>query len=168
MMRIRELCPEDAAPARAIWNEVVAAGNAFPQEEPLATDDEALCFFQSQTRCAVAVDSAADEGQVLGLYILHPNNVGRCAHVANASYAVAASARGRGIGRALVEDSLTALGPCGYAGLQFNAVVASNEDAIRLYEDLGFTRVGTIPGGFRNKRGALEDIHLFYHAAPLA
>lgn len=165
-MRIRELQPKDAGQARAIWNGVVAAGNAFPQEEQIASDEDALRFFQSQTRCAVAVEDAAGGDEVLGLYILHPNNVGRCAHVANASYAVAASARGRGIGRALVEDSLASLGPCGFAGLQFNAVVASNTGALRLYDKLGFTRIGTIPGGFRNGDGVAEDIHIFYHAAP--
>lgn len=165
-MLIRELQPGDTGQARAIWNSVVMAGNAFPQEEQIASDDEARCFFQSQTRCAVAVDDAAGSDEVLGLYILHPNNEGRCSHVANASYAVAASARGRGIGRALVEDSLASLGPCGFAGLQFNAVVASNASALNLYEKLDFTRVGTIPGGFRNKNDVVEDIHIFYHAAP--
>jgi hypothetical protein len=41
-MLIREICPEDASAARAIWNEVVIAADAFPQIEPLSTDVEAL------------------------------------------------------------------------------------------------------------------------------
>ena len=44
--------------------------------------------------------ACAEDGRVLGLYILHPNNVGRCGHIANASYAVSSAARGKGIGRA--------------------------------------------------------------------
>ncbi len=74
-----------------IWNEVVRAGNAFPQFDEMSVE-EARGFFSDQSRCAVAVD----EGGVVGLYILHPNNVGRCAHTANASYAVDSSARGKG------------------------------------------------------------------------
>ncbi len=83
-------------------------------------------------------------------------------HVANASYAVASSARGLGLGRALVKDSLAQAARKGFRGLQFNAVVARNEGAIHLYEYLGFTRVGTIPGGFVNGFGNFEDMHIYY------
>lgn len=103
------------------------------------------------------------DGKVVGLYILHPNNVGRCGHIANASYGVSRDCRGRGVGRALVEDSLAACGALGFRLLQFNAVVASNLGAIALYQSLGFQRVGTIPGGFRLKDGRYEDIIVFYH-----
>lgn len=162
---------------RAIWNEVVRAGNAFPQFEELTDDEEAEAFFASQTRTAVAVDcegapaeergadDSPDAGKVVGLYILHPNNVGRCAHTANTSYAVDSSCRGRGIGRALVQDSLDNLKPCGFRGLQFNAVVASNLSAIRLYESMGFARIGVIPGGFLNGEGVYEDMIIFHHPA---
>ena len=142
------------------WNEVVAAGNAFPQENQM-NEAEAREFFGAQSYCGVAKDEA---GRVLGMYILHPNNVGRCGHVANASYAVASSARGCGVGRMLVEDSLAQAARLGFRGLQFNAVVASNAGAIHLYGKLGFMQVGTIPGGFRNLVGEYEDIHIFYHA----
>lgn len=159
-MDIREWCEDDLAAMLPIWNEVVQAGNAFPQVDPMGAD-EARAFFAAQSRTAVA----EMDGRVVGLYILHPNNVGRCGHVANASYAVASSARGQGVGRALVQDSLRQLAPLGFRGLQFNAVVASNQGAIALYEQLGFARIGTIPGGFCNGQGAYEDMHVFYHEA---
>lgn len=154
---IRPYREEDLVEMVGVWNEVVEAGRAFPQIEPL-TVDEARTFFAEQTRSAVA----DLDGRVAGLYILHPNNVGRCAHVANASYAVAPGARGCGLGRKLVEDSLAQAARAGFRGLQFNAVVASNRAAKRLYEDLGFTRVGTIPGGFRNAEDVFEDMHVYY------
>lgn len=79
--------------------------------------------------------------------ILHPNNVGRCGHIANASYAVATSMRGCGVGELLVRDSLVAGAALGFRILQFNAVVCTNKATIRLYEKLGFVRLGIIPDG---------------------
>ena len=138
-----------------IWNEVVEDGTAFPQEELLnvRTGKE---FFASQTYNAVAVNM--DTGQVCGLYILHPNNVGRGGHICNASYAVRSECRGLHIGEKLVSDCLIQGKRHGFRVLQFNAVVASNIHARHLYERLGFVQLGTIPAGFRMKDGHYEDI----------
>ena len=137
----------------AIWNQVVRGGIAFPQEEEL-TEATAPALFDSQSHCGVA----EEEGRVVGLYILHPNNVGRCGHLCNASYAVEAGCQGRGIGRALVTDCMVQGKELGFGILQFNAVVASNAAARHLYESLGFQGLGTIPGGFRMPDGSYADI----------
>ena len=160
MITIRAYTQQDAAAAMDIWNEVVREGVAFPQVEELAPD-EAHGFFASQSYTAVAWDS--DTAEVVGLYILHPNNVGRCGHICNASYAVASFARGRHIGEALVLDSLAKGRELGFRILQFNAVVESNVHARHLYERLGFRPLGIIPGGFRLKSGVFEDICPYYH-----
>ena len=102
------------------------------------------------------------QGTVVGLYILHPNNVGRCGHLANASYAVTAAQRGLHIGEKLVLDSLSVAKKLGFRVLQFNAVVKNNAAAIHLYDKLGFTQLGVVPGGFRTPEGNYEDIILFY------
>ena len=141
-----------------IWNEVVDEGTAFPQEE-LLTEQTGADFFAAQTYCAVAVD----ENGVCGLYILNPNNVGRCGHICNASYAVSSEKRGLHIGEALVSDCLVQAKLHGFGVLQFNAVVATNVHARHLYERLGFTQLGTIPKGFRLKSGEYEDICPYYH-----
>ena len=142
-----------------IWNEVVREGVAFPQVEEL-TEQEAEGFFSSQSYTGIAEDS--ETGEIVGLYILHPNNVGRCGHIANTSYAVKSSKRGLHIGEQLVKDSLTVGARLGFRLMQFNAVVAANVHALHLYERLGFTRLGTIPQGFLMKDGHYEDIILFY------
>ena len=142
-----------------IWNEVVEDGVAFPQEE-LLNDQTGREFFAAQTCSAVAED---ENGLVCGLYILHPNNVGRCGHICNASYAVRRDQRGLHIGEALVSDCLSRAKTYGYRVLQFNAVVATNTHARHLYERLGFQQLGTIPGGFRMKDGRYEDICPYYH-----
>lgn len=159
MISIRKYEPKDIAKITAIWNEVVKEGVAFPQEE-LLDEKSGKIFFDSQTYCGVAED---ESGELLGLYILHPNNVGRCGHICNASYAVSSAHRGRHIGEKLVGDSLIRGRESGFSVLQFNAVVATNTHARHLYERLGFTQLGVIPKGFRMKDGSFEDICPYYH-----
>jgi GNAT superfamily N-acetyltransferase len=143
-----------------IWNDVVQEGIAFPQEDCL-TAETGNAFFGAQTYCAVAED--CESGKIYGLYILHPNNVGRCGHSCNASYAVSSESRGLHIGEKLVNDSLVQAKRHGFRIIQFNAVVAANTHARHLYERLGFKQLGTIPGGFRMKDGHYEDICPYYH-----
>lgn len=159
MVAIREYRTEDMAAAMAIWNEVVREGVAFPQVEEL-TEQEADDFFSSQSHTGVAEDS--ETGEVVGLYILHPNNVGRCRHISNTSYAVRSDRRGQHIGEQLVKDSLAMGARLGFRLMQFNAVVAANVHALHLYERLGFKQLGRIPRGFLMKDGHYEDIVLFY------
>lgn len=156
-MRIRAYAKEDLPAMIDIWNEVITEGMAFPQED-LLTLETGTVFFREQTHAAVAEEG----GTVTGLYILHPNNIGRCGHIANASYAVKAACRGRGIGEHLVRDCLKTAKEKGFSILQFNAVVESNAPARRLYERLGFIPLGTIPGGFCTKDGQYENICLYY------
>ncbi|MGN0151976.1 MAG: GNAT family N-acetyltransferase [Wujia sp.] len=156
---VREFNEQDVTAVREIWNQIVEEGNAFPQTDPLLNDEEAMEFFVTQTYTGVA----ERDGKILGVYVLHPNNIGRCGHIANASYAVDRDARGEHVGEALVRDSLYMAGKKGFEILQFNAVVASNVAAVALYEKLEFVEIGTIPGGFLNKDNEYEDIRLFYH-----
>ncbi|MGN0592816.1 MAG: GNAT family N-acetyltransferase [Ruminococcus sp.] len=159
-IEIRPYRKADLPAMREIWNETVEAGNAFPQRDCLSSK-EASVFFQEQTCSCVAVDQKT--GVVVGLYILHPNAVGRCSHIANASYAVWSVMRSRGIGRKLVVHSLHQAKLHGFRILQFNAVVSSNAAARRLYEQMGFVKLGTIPGGFHADDDRYLDIVLYYH-----
>ena len=154
-IKVRQYTKEDITDANAIWNAVVREGVAFPQEEELdeVTGEE---FFTSQSYTGIAYDE--ETGETVGLYILHPNNVGRCGHICNASYAVRSDLRGHRIGGILVKDCIKKAKEIGYGVLQFNAVVATNEPALKLYKKLGFTQLGVIPKGFRMIDGHFEDI----------
>ena len=156
-MIIRKYNEKDLAAMIAIWNEIVEDGIAFPQEELLDNKTGAE-FFASQSYCGVA----DDDGKVVGLYILHPNNIGRCGHICNASYAVSSSCRGKHIGEKLVLDCIENAKRIGFKILQFNAVVESNVHARHLYERIGFTQLGVIPKGFRMKDGHYEHICPYY------
>lgn len=157
-MQIKEYAEEDLNSLTEIWNEVVDDGIAFPQTEKLSRESAAE-FFASQSFTGVAVD----DGEVMGLYILHPNNVGRCGHIANASFAVRRSERGKHIGEKLVLDCIEKARELGFVLIQFNAVVESNIHARHLYERLGFKPIGTVPNGFLMKDGTFENICLYYY-----
>ena len=157
-MQIRQYQIKDIPEMIAVWNEVVEDGIAFPQEENL-TEETGKAFFASQSYTGVA----EDDGKIVGLYILHPNNIGRCGHICNASYAVSSTCRGQHIGEKLVLDCLKVAKDLGFRVLQFNAVVESNIHARHLYEWLGFVQLGTIPGGFRMKDGHYGNICPYYH-----
>ncbi|MDO5417918.1 MAG: GNAT family N-acetyltransferase [Lachnospiraceae bacterium] len=159
MITIRKYTDEDIEDMVKIWNTVVEDGIAFPQEDKLSFE-EGKAFFAGQTFCGVAEDS--DIEKVVGLYILHPNNVGRCGHICNASYAVDAEVRGLHIGEKLVKHSISQAAKEQFRILQFNAVVKTNVHARNLYERCGFTQLGTIPKGFRMKDGHYEDICPYY------
>lgn len=158
-IKIRKYEPKDAEQAAEIWNHIVDEGIAFPQEEDL-TQNTADAFFRRQTYTGIALN--AENGEMLGLYILHPNNIGRCGHICNASYAVRADLRGQHIGRELVLDCFKQAAAAGFRILQLNAVVASNTAARKLYEELGFVELGTVPGGFHVIDGSYCDIVLYY------
>ena len=177
MVRVRGWQKEDLPDMVRIWNEVVRDGIAFPQEEEL-DEESGRAFFEAQSHCGVAVitpDGEGSEGDdalgasgegllgeaashIAGLYILHPNNVGRCGHIANASYAVEGTSRGEHIGEQLVLNSLKEAKVRGFRVMQFNAVVKTNMHARHLYERIGFKPLGEIPGGFRMKDGHYETI----------
>jgi len=157
-MRVSEYSENDLQEMIKIWNEVVEEGVAFPQEETLDINNGRE-FFASQSYCGIAKEG----GIVYGLYILHPNNVGRCGHICNASYAVSRGCRGRHIGEKLVIHCMEKAREIGFTILQFNAVVETNLHARHLYQRLGFIQLGIIPNGFRMKDGHYENICPYYH-----
>lgn len=154
-IQIREYTKNDVIEAIAIWNEVVEDGIAFPQMEQLTLETGNELFLE-QSFTGIAYD--INSNKVLGLYILHPNNIGRCGHISNASYGVKKDMRGHHIGEKLVKHSLKKAKELGFKIMQYNAVVKSNESALHLYEKLGFVKLGIIPKGFLMKDGSYQDI----------
>lgn len=154
-IEIRSYESADIGAVLLIWNQVVTDGVAFPQTECL-TEETGDAYFRGQSFTGIAVDS--ERGAMVGIYTLHPNNVGRCGHICNASYAVSGNLRGQGVGELLVRHCMKMAKEIGFRILQFNAVVKTNAAALHLYEKLGFTQLGVIPGGFRLNDERYEDI----------
>jgi len=103
-----------------------------------------------------------EEGEILGSYILKPNQIDLGNHMANASYMVHPEAQGKGIGRKLAEHSLVIAKKAGYLGMQFNIVISTNTAAIKLWKSLGFHILGTCPNAFRHPKLGLVDTHIMY------
>lgn len=159
-IEIKNFHKNDVKSMMRIWNEAVLDGETLPQQNVL-TEKDALTFFTSQTSTCIAIDKST--GVVVGLYILHPNGIGHCSHIANASYVVWSVMRHKGIGRKLVKHSLKETKRKGFRLLQFNAVVSTNIAAQKLYESMNFKRLGILPGGYKNDSGEYIDTILYYH-----
>ena len=160
-LTFRAYTGEDLPELMEIWNDILEDGAAFPGTE-LYELPEFAAMLEEQS----AVTCMFQDGSLAGYYILHPNNIGRCSHVANASYAMKKEFRGRGLGKHLVEHSLSLAAELGFRGMQFNVVVAGNTAALKIYRGAGFQTVGVIPGGFLLKNGVYSDMYILYR--PLA
>ena len=139
--------PNEIKEMMRMWNDILIDGVAFPGLE-LYNDESFRDMLIHQT----AVTCMLVDEKMVGYYILHPNNIGRCAHVANASYILDKSVRGKHLGKYLVKNSIEEAKACQFKGMQFNAVVASNHAALHIYQELGFQHIGTIPQGFLFKK----------------
>lgn len=148
-MEIREFTEADWPQVWSIVREVVRAEETFVYD-PAMTEEQARQTWLEPVpgRTVVAVEG----DRVLGTAKMGANRSGPGAHVSTASFMVAAGARGRGVGAALCQDALAWAGARGFAGMQFNAVVESNEAAVRLYRRLGFQVLGTVPGPSTTRR----------------
>ncbi len=134
----------------AIFVDIVARGEGFPQQPPLTRS----VFEDVWVRPVTLVVGAMRNGTLLGAYYLKPNLPGMGSHIANAGYVVDRRYRGLGLGRVLVKDSIARAPLAGFDAIQFNFVFADNP-ARALYEDLGWQIVGKVPDGIAPGRDAI-------------
>jgi GNAT superfamily N-acetyltransferase len=158
-MEIREYAPADWPQVWPIIEEVVRGGDTFMYDPAMTQEQARGTWIESPPGLTIV---AADGGTVTGTAKMGPNYPPPGAHVSSASFMVAASGRGQGIGRALVEYAVDWAKRHDYAGMQFNAVAASNEHAVRLYQRLGFEVVGTVPRAFDHPRLGRVGLHIMY------
>ena len=145
-MRIRAASDADDDAIWRILEPVFRAGETYPIPRDIPRAD-ALAYWRSPGH---SVFVAEDAGAVVGTYYLRANNRGGGGHIANCGYIVAPDAFGRGVARAMCTHSLDQARERGFTAMQFNFVIASNERAVRLWQNLGFAIVGQLPGAFRH------------------
>lgn len=159
-LRIREIGPEEFPHAWPIFREVIAGSDTYSYPPDLSMEQAQAMWLTPPSRCFIA-ESGVD---VVGLYMLRPNQPGLGDHVANAGYMVAPQARGRGIASAMCEHSLAEARRAGFAAMQYNFVVSSNEGAVGLWQRHGFAIVGRVPGAFRHAALGPTDVFVMHRA----
>jgi GNAT superfamily N-acetyltransferase len=137
---IRPATPGDHDELFEAFALIVLSGEGFPQSPPVSRPEFDDYFIAHSSVVCVA----RHDGVLAGAYYVKPNFVGRAAHIANAGYFVLPTFRGLGLGRALVEHSLSEAPRHGFDALQFNLVFESNP-ARSMYRSLGFSEIGRIP-----------------------
>lgn len=153
--------PATAADAHAVWEilePMIRAGETYPLPRALGREAALTYWFAPGHEVFVA----EDDGRIEGTYYLRANQDGGGSHVANCGYVTAAAAGGRGVGRAMCEDSLARARARGFRAMQFNFVVSTNERAVRLWRSCGFEIVGRLPEAFRHPvRGYVDEFVMF-------
>jgi L-amino acid N-acyltransferase YncA len=153
-MRIRPATPEDEDAIWSILDPICASGEVFcvPRDGGRAAAFD--YWFSGRGRQVFVAETT---GGILGTSYLRPNHAGGGAHVANAGYATAPAAQGKGVARALLVHSLETARAQGFRAMQFNFVVATNTRAIGTWEAAGFATVGRLPGAFLHPTAGYVD-----------
>ncbi|WP_277212993.1 GNAT family N-acetyltransferase [Isoptericola croceus] len=159
--RVREATADDWSGIWRVLEPALRAGETYTYPRDI-TEDEARTAWMLPVpaRVLVAVDDVT--GEVLGIAKYLPNHPGAGAHVANASFVVGQEAAGRRVGRALAEAVLEGAKADGYRAMQFNAVVETNERAVRLWRSLGFEVLATVPEAFDHPARGLVGLHVMH------
>ena len=160
-MKIRPATDSDRD---AIWNilhEIISVGDTYALDPNISREDALAYWFTPGTH-VYAVEQPGIG--IAGTYILRLNQSGGGSHVANAGFMVSAKARGQGFGRAMAEHCLSEARRLGFRAMQFNYVISTNTAAIRLWQELGFEIVGTLPNAFRHPEKEYVDVYVMYRS----
>jgi GNAT superfamily N-acetyltransferase len=158
-VQVRAYGDDDWASVWPIFREVVTAGDTYAYDPNWSSGQARSVWVETPPGVTVV---AIQGTRLLGTAKMGPNRPGPGSHVATASFMVAGHARGRGVGRALGEYALAWARDQGYAAMQFNAVVESNEPAVRLWRALGFEIIGTVPEAFEHPTLGRVGLHVMH------
>ncbi|MGH8989607.1 MAG: GNAT family N-acetyltransferase [Acidimicrobiales bacterium] len=140
-MRLRLVQPEDAEDIRSIYNhEVTSGSNTFDLVS--RSPDEQRAWISRHRGAHPAIVALEDPAPVLGFAVVSPfRDRAAYATTVEDSVYVHRDHRGRGIGRALLEELLRLA-----AGHGFHTVIArisaENEPSVQLHRACGFDAVG--------------------------
>jgi ribosomal protein S18 acetylase RimI-like enzyme len=157
---IRAPTPADHDAIWAILEPVIRAGEtlAIPRD---FDREQALPLWLAPDRTARVLE---EDGMILGVFYIRPNQDGGGAHVANGAYVTASDARGRGVARRMCAASLDLARAQGYRAMQFNFVISTNARAVRLWQAMGFAIVGRLPDVFAHPVHGFVDAYVMHRA----
>jgi L-amino acid N-acyltransferase YncA len=143
-----------------IFRDVIRSGDTYVFAPDTPREDAFAYWFGP----GVASFVADTDGRVVGMYKIVRNQPGLGSHVANASFMVAPSESGRGIGASMGTHCLDEARRRGFLAMQFNFVVSTNAAAIALWKRLGFAIVGTLPKAFNHRDLGLVDAYVMFRS----
>lgn len=141
-----------------LWKDIMDQKVYYSYDDTYTRDDIEKIWINLKHLCYVAEDAR----RIVGAYIIKDNQPGHGKHIANASYMVDTKIRNKGIGQQLCAHSLISAKEAGYRAMQFNLVVSTNTNAIKVWKAHGFKIIGTIPEGFYHFEQGYVDAHIFY------
>ena len=182
MIKIRPATDADHDAIWKIFHEIISAGDTYALDPRMSRDEALAYWFRADTQTYVAELHRQSVGEaagfpgtatpppaggmkdqvIVGTYILRPNQSGGGSHVSNAAFMVARDSEGFGVGHRMAEHCLSEARRMGFHAMQFNFVISTNTRAIRLWKNLGFEIVGTLPGAFRHPQKKYVDVYVMY------
>jgi phosphinothricin acetyltransferase len=161
MATLRSAREADLPAVTAIYNDAVARTTATFDVDPKTLEDQRAWFQRHGPAHPVIV--AEEDGRVVGWASLSPWS-DRCAYARTAEISVylEESARGRGIGGALV-DEILARGRAAGIRQVLARVVAGNEASLRVHQRRGFRDAGVLRR-VGEKFGRVLDVHMLQAA----
>ena len=183
-IKIRSATTKDHDAIWKIFHEIISAGDTYSLDPRMSREEALAYWFRADTQTYVAELHRQSVGEavgfprtatpsptggmkdqvIVGTYILRPNQSGGGSHVANAAFIVASDAQGCGVGCAMAEHCLNEARRIGFRAMQFNYVISTNTPAIRLWQELGFEIVGTLPGAFRHPEKGYLDVYVMFRS----
>ncbi len=157
-MNIRKATEIDIDQVWEIFTKVIKTGDTYVFSPNTPKKDLKKHWFAEYMETYVIEEN----GQILGTYIIKPNQIDLGNHIANCGYMVNPNAQGKGIGKKLCEHSLETAKRNGFEAIQFNIVVSTNKGAIELWKKYGFEIIGITPKGFRHYELGLVDTYIMY------
>ena len=156
--KIRKATIKDYDAVWEIFSKVIQTGDTYVFSPNTPKEKLHKHWFASHMQTYVLEEN----GEILGTYILKPNQIDLGSHIANASYMVHPNTQGKGIGKKLCEHSLKTAKELGFKAMQFTTVISTNVAAINLWKNYGFTIIGTTPKGFKHQKLGYIDSYIMY------
>jgi len=145
-------------------NREIAKGDTYAYTETMSLEDFGTYWFAKfvgimllddwgatvdacLARLAESINIEKDwERECLGSFYIKPNYPGRSSHVCNGTFLVTDGQRNRGVGRLMGEGYLEWAPKLSYTYSVFDLVYETNVASCKIWDALGFKRVGRIKG----------------------
>ena len=157
-MKIREAEETDFEKIWPIFFEIVSAGETYAYPQNTSKEEAENLWMKIPRKTFVR----EQDGELLGTYFIKTNQPGCGNHVCNCGYMVSSKVRGQGLATLMCKHSQKIAVELGYKAMQFNFVASTNEDAVKLWNKLGFETVGRLPKAFDHPSKGFVDAWIMY------